>query len=86
MAEPFLKAGVELAALYDQTMSMLPGEEEIVAGIVADFLDGKAVHTMPKNGILLVDQLFKKIRAFKQAEQVRNKECQLRYTNDNQTS
>ena len=46
----------------------------------------QAVHTMPKNGNLLVDQLFKKIRAFKQAEQVRNKECQLRYTNDNQTS
>lgn len=74
-ADAFLKAGVEAASLVDRAFQTAPEDEEQIATAIHNFLSGGSVHRFPAKAHDVLDQAFKKIRAFNQIAKIRNKEA-----------
>lgn len=76
-AQSQLKTGTELAAAVEATMQQFPEHEEHIASTLHNFLNGKSMHFMEPATVLMVDPLFKKIRALNQINQMSETEAKL---------
>jgi hypothetical protein len=86
-ANAFFKAGIEVENLVESVLKDHADEEEKIITVILNFLAGEMFHEMPPNSIVAVDQIFKAIKKFRQAQMLRDKEVEIKATtNDHQAS